>query len=1047
MKCAAWSLVSVCVPLFVLLVAPAAPVDASDDGVSTQKPTVVESRNRAAAASEETERLPEIAEAPDAVQAEWIWGAANAGDNDRYVFRKEFETQGPLKSAVLVGTGDNQITVTLNGRKVLENANWESPARADVRRQIKAGTNTLLVEAGNSDGAAGVAIKLVLTSRDGQTRSIVTDKSWEAARSRESDQWAAAHTLGKMGMQPWGDVFGQGGRALLPDAPREVFFVPSGFEVELLYTVPKETQGSWVCLALDDKGRILASDQDKQGLYRITPPARGTDALTRVEKLDLEITAAQGMLHAFGSLYLSVNGGPGSGLYRARDTDGDDQYDELRKLTEFKGGGEHGPHALRLSPDGKSIYVVCGNHTDPPADLDGSRIPRNWSEDLLLPRQWDARGHARGRLAPGGWIAKTDPDGETWEIISIGYRNSYDIAFNAEGDLFAYDSDMEWDMGSPWYRPTRLVHATSGSEFGWRSGTGKWPTWYLDSLPPVADIGPGSPVGVEFGYGTNFPEKYQRALYLLDWTFGTIYAVHLEPDGATYTGVKEEFLSRTPLPLTDAVVGQDGALYFAVGGRGTQSELYRVTYVGSEPTDPVNGHDERHEELRVLRRKLEQYHEPGSADEAAIARIWPNLGHDDRFIRYAARLAIEQQPVERWRDRALAEQDPVTAIHALCGLARQGDASLEPQVLEALGRIDFADLSEEMQLGLLRVYQLTFTRMGQTDPATAAGIVERLDAHYPAPSDALNRELSQVLVYLNAPTVISETLKLMERESPPLSADIVELLSRNRGYGEPIAKMLADHPDLEKVHLAFVLRNMRYGWTLEERQRYFAILAELREKSGGASYQGFIDNIRTEAVENMSPAERQALESEIAFKPPKPEELPKPEGPGRNWTVDELAQLASAGLEGRDFERGRKMYAAARCVVCHRFDGDGGATGPDLTNVAGRFSIRDLSEALVEPSKVVSDQYRASIVQTVGGKVITGRIVSESNGKLTVMTDPEDAGKIVEVDRADVDELVPSQTSLMPQDLLDTLNKDEVLDLLAYLMSRGNPQDRMFAER
>ena len=220
----------------------------------------------------------------------------------------------------------------------------------------------------------------------------------------------------------------------------------------------------------------------------------------------------------------------------------------------------------------------------PPDKIDASQPPRNWGEDQLLPRQWDANGHARGILAPGGWVAKTDPDGKTWEMVSIGFRNSYDMAFNADGELFVYDADMEWDFGMPWYRPTRVVHATGGSEFGWRSGTGKWPSYYVDSLPPMVEIGPGSPVGVTFGYGAKFPAKYQKALFICDWTFGTMYAIHAEPSGSTYKATKEEFLSRTPLPLTDNAVGPDGALYFTIGGRGTQSELYRVTYAGPEPT-------------------------------------------------------------------------------------------------------------------------------------------------------------------------------------------------------------------------------------------------------------------------------------------------------------------------------------------------------------------------------------------------------------------------------------------------------------------------------
>jgi elongation factor Tu len=128
--------------------------------------------------------------------------------------------------------------------------------------------------------------------------------------------------------------------------------------------------------------------------------------------------------------------------------------------------------------------------------------------------------------------------------------------------MFVYDSDMEWDVGMPWYRPTRVNHATSGSELGWRSGSAIWPACLPDTLPACVDIGPGSPVGVTFGYGAKFPAALQRALFICDWTFGTIYAIHLEPRGSTYAARKEQFLSRTPLPLTDAVVAADAGDFF-----------------------------------------------------------------------------------------------------------------------------------------------------------------------------------------------------------------------------------------------------------------------------------------------------------------------------------------------------------------------------------------------------------------------------------------------------------------------------------------------------
>ena len=355
------------------------------------------------------------------------------------------------------------------------------------------------------------------------------------------------------------------------------------------------------------------------------------------------------MSWAFDSLYANCGG---RGLVRLTDTDGDDVLDHVEDLIRLTERSEHGPHAVVPTADGKGLYVVAGNYTKLP-ELDASRAPTNWDEDLLLPRLWDARGHARGRVAPGGWIARCDPDGSNIEIVSSGYRNQYDIAMDAEGEIFTYDADMEWDLGSPWYRPTRVCHVTSGSEFGWRSGTGKWPVHYEDSLPPVLEIGPGSPTGVLFGTGAHFPARYQRALFVLDWTFGTIYAVHLEPDGASFKATKEDFAWSKPWAVNDAVIGADGAMYVTVGGRGSQSALYRIRYAGAESTDPVEVRASSGEEARRTRRSLEAFH--GRVDADAVAAAWPHMDSEDRFIRFAARIAVENQPAETWRARALAD--------------------------------------------------------------------------------------------------------------------------------------------------------------------------------------------------------------------------------------------------------------------------------------------------------------------------------------------------------------------------------------------------------
>jgi putative heme-binding domain-containing protein len=868
-----------------------------------------------------------------------------------------------------------------------------------------------------------------------------------------------------------------------PQPAGEPFTVPPGFEVERLFVVPKEELGSWVCLTTDPEGRLIASDQGDKGLVRISPAPLDESGQTIVEKIPAAITGAQGLLWAFDALYVVCNGGTGSGLYRVTDSDGNDTLDKVEKLRSFEGGGEHGPHNILLAPDGKKLVIICGNHTKPPFPIKNvtepqtmggirtsqrrvelppeasSRLPANWDEDLIIQRMWDANGHAVGILAPGGYVVSCDPDGKAWEIWSGGYRNAYDMAFNADGELFVYDADMEWDFGSPWYRPTRVNHATSGSELGWRSGSGKWPACYPDSLPALVDIGPGSPVGVAFGYGTRFPEKYQRALYVCDWTFGTMYAIHLDPDGSTYKGVKEEFVARTPLPLTDMTIGRDGAIYFAVGGRGGQSELYRVTYAGPDPRTPVDPRQPAHAEARKLRHDLEAFHARAADPGAAVSLALPQLSNPDRFIRYAARVALEHQPLELWQDKALAMADPRPRIAAAIAVSRQAEPSAQVPVLAALDAIAPASLDAAGKIDLVRAYELALIRLGDPSAEAKARIGARFAALFPSGDFDLDRELSSLLVAVRAPGIVTKLVGMLAAPSgsststnlAPDEDDLRQLIARNAGYGGAVRAALEKRSDLLQVHYAYALRTIteKTAWTLDDRKGYHAWFTRAREWAGGNSFRKFLVNIENESLAGYSENEKLSLETLGARKPYTPPPLPKPEGPGRLWTVEDV--LAATGQEGdkglskgRDFEHGKRTFAAARCIVCHRYGEDGGATGPDLTQVAGRFQLKDLVEAVVHPSKVVSDQYKASLVQTSDGKVFTGRIVSESPETIMIVTDPEDATKFAEIKRDTIEEILPSSESLMPKGLLDQLNEAEVLDLLAYTLSRGNKHDARF---
>ncbi|HKD36036.1 MAG TPA: heme-binding protein, partial [Pirellulales bacterium] len=545
--------------------------------------------------------------------------------------------------------------------------------------------------------------------------------------------------------------------------PVEAIQTLPGFKVERLYSVPADTQGSWVSLATDNKGRLIACDQ-YGSLYRIMPPPIDASGEPKIERLKAAIGGAQGLLYAFDNLYVVVNESRGhadqpAGLYRLRDNKTTDQFEKPELLRRIEGSGEHGPHAVILGPDGKSLYVVAGNFTKIP-NPEVYRAPKVWAEDQLLARMPDGNGFAANIFAPAGWVCRTDRDGKTWELMATGMRNCYDIAFNSDGELFTFDNDMEWDIGLPWYRPTRVCHLTSGSDSGWRNGSGKFPTYYPDNLPSAVEIGVSAPTGIAFGYGTKFPAKYQQALYILDWTYGVVYAVHLEPHGSTYEGTFERFVSGTPLPVTDVVVGSDGALYFTIGGRRTQSGLYRVTYSGSESVEEAKPQpNPTAEHARSIRHKLEALHGPPTA--GGVAAAWPYLSDADRFIRWAARTAIECQPVAEWQEKALAEREPEALLAAMVALARTGDKSLGPRMIAALNRLNWNQLSEPQQLELLRAYSLTFARTGKPAPDTAASVISRFDALFPSSNPAFNHELSALLVYLEAPGAVSRTVKLL----------------------------------------------------------------------------------------------------------------------------------------------------------------------------------------------------------------------------------------------------------------------------------------------
>jgi len=368
-------------------------------------------------------------------------------------------------------------------------------------------------------------------------------------------------------------------RATAEDAPAADRFTPQpGFVVQEV--IKPGAAGSLVAMAFDENGSIIAS-QERGPLLRITDKD-GDGQFESIETYCDKVSNCQGILPLEGAVYAVGDGPDQTAFYKLTDPDGDGKAEKVDTLFKFKGGmGEHGPHQPILGPDGL-IYIMIGNHAFVEGKISETSPHHHYYDgELITPKYEDANGHASGIKAPGGTVIRTDKNGSFIELFVGGFRNAYDHAFNRSGELFTYDSDMEWDVALPWYRPTRVNHLIPGAEFGWRSGWSKWPKYFIDSLPDVVDTGRGSPTGVVFYEHNRFPKKYQDALFMCDWSMGRIVAVTMQPEGGTYKGVAENFLEGRPLNCSDIDVGPDGWLYICVGGRNTEGSILRVVTEGA----------------------------------------------------------------------------------------------------------------------------------------------------------------------------------------------------------------------------------------------------------------------------------------------------------------------------------------------------------------------------------------------------------------------------------------------------------------------------------
>ncbi|MBC8876050.1 MAG: HEAT repeat domain-containing protein [Planctomycetes bacterium] len=553
----------------------------------------------------------------DAQEAQWIWSPDHEKTEVPQTachFRKRFTVSSPESGEISIAA-DDQYEVFVNGRRVGTGGSAEKLDKYDISRFLARGRNLVAIKVSNTDGStAALAARLMVSDTSRGTLSYSTDRSWVTSLRPlpfwytplyNDTRWLAAQSFGMLGRtEPWdqqpeaepapqvASTTTQPKSVPTPEPeaqpapiPIEVqedgpFQIDAEFQVEQL--LDADLAGSLIAMTFNEFGHIVASREGGELLLIYDSDKDGY--VDKVREYCDQVTSCQGILCLNGEVFVTGNGPDGTALYRLTDKNRDGRLDEAKTVLKFDSPvDEYGPHGIAMGSDG-FLYVTVGSHARPARAVDDDGPHRAYYEgDMVQPRCEDPGGHAAGVKAPGGTILRVSLDGKRLQSVAGGLRNAYDLAFNRAGDLFTRDSDMESDVGTPWYRPTALYQVTAGAEFGWRSGWAKWPEYFIDRLPSTLDTGRGSPTGMVFYSHNMFPESYHDALFMADWSEGRILAVKMKRNGASYTANSEVFLEGDELSITDLDVGPDGGLYFTTGGRGTVGGLYRVKWKGKPP--------------------------------------------------------------------------------------------------------------------------------------------------------------------------------------------------------------------------------------------------------------------------------------------------------------------------------------------------------------------------------------------------------------------------------------------------------------------------------
>jgi putative heme-binding domain-containing protein len=166
--------------------------------------------------------------------------------------------------------------------------------------------------------------------------------------------------------------------------------------------------------------------------------------------------------------------------------------------------------------------------------------------------------------------------------------------------------------------------------------------------------------------------------------------------------------------------------------------------------------------------------------------------------------------------------------------------------------------------------------------------------------------------------------------------------------------------------------------------------------------------------------------------------------PRTEWTLADLAPAVEQMKNGRSYATGKQIFTVAACIACHKMDNVGNSFGPDLTKLDPKLKPIDVLKDMLDPSARINEKFQTVQLLLADGQVKTGLVVEETPQQLKLVENPLNKVEPITINKSDIEERQVGKVSIMPKGLLDKLTKDEILDLVAFVYSKGNKQHELF---